>query len=296
MSDNPTNVHLSWVTSDANSGGMLNAGTTLIGLREGVDPRADFGDASSPASHPMARRGDGYVALDRTTGSDADIQTISFPSETALTPAPEPITTTQAERMPAWAPGGLQLGFVRTTAAGRRTLPIFDLTPGLQTIVNPPIDIGPDAPTPQTRAFQSSWGGLSIAEASALDLPTVTCTGSCLTTLQTSIKAVSLKPVVSTTTRIQTIGIFVVRVTGRRKLLGRTVPRIKQIGRVPLGKTRKGRNSFRWNGKVNGKRLKRGTYLLTYRALRGARVVSTSGSIRFTVTKRGRIRGVKRVR
>ena len=99
-----------------------------------------------------------------------------------------------------------------------------------------------------------------------------------------------------TLARLQTIGIFVVRVTGKRKLLGRTVPRIKPIGRVPLGATRKGRNSFRWNGKVNGKRLKRGTYLLTYRALRGARVVSTSGSIRFKVTSRGRIRGVRRVR
>ena len=71
-----------------------------------------------------------------------------------------------------------------------------------------------------------------------------------------------LTPTVSTTTRTQTIGIFVVRVTGKRKLLGRTVPRIKQVGRVPLGATRKGRNTFRWNGKVNGKRLKRGTYLL----------------------------------
>jgi hypothetical protein len=65
---------------------------------------------------------------------------------------------------------------------------------------------------------------------------------------------------------------------------------------VPLGRTRKGRNSFRWNGKVNGKRLKRGTYLLTYRALRGERVVSTSGSIRFKISRQGRIRGVKRIK
>ncbi len=105
-----------------------------------------------------------------------------------------------------------------------------------------------------------------------------------------------LSPTVSTSTKTQTIGIFVVRVTGKRKLLGRTVPRIRQIGRVPLGATRKGRNSFRWNGKVDGKRLKRGTYLLTYRALRGARIVSTSGSVRFTVTARGRLRGVRRIR
>ena len=197
--------------------------------------------------------------------------------------------------MPAWSPGGLQLGFVRTTG-GRRVLPVFDLTPGLQAILNPPIDLGADAPTPQTRAFQSSWGGLSIAESSALDIPVVTCTTTCLQSLQTSLTKVVLNPTVSTTTPKQTIGIFVVRVTGKRTLLGRTVPRIKQIGRVPLGATRKGRNTFRWNGKVNGKRLKRGSYLLTYRALRGARIVSTSGSVRFTVTGRGRIRGVKRVR
>jgi hypothetical protein len=295
MSDGPTNLLLSWVISDNNSGAMANAGTAMVGLREGADPRADFGDAASPTSHPVARRGDGYVALDKTTGTDADIQTISFPSETALTPAPTPITTADPERMPAWAPGGLQLGFVRTTA-GRRALAVYDLTPGLQAILNPPIDLGADAPTPQTRAFQSSWGRLSIAEASTLDVPTVTCTTNCLQSLSTTLTKVPLKPVVSVSPIGQRIGIFVVRVTGKRKLLGRTVPRIKQVGRVPLGKTRKGRNSFRWNGKVDGKRLKRGTYLLTYRALRGARIVSTSGSIRFKVTKQGRIRGVKRLR
>jgi len=246
--------------------------------------------------HPAIRRGDQYIALDKTTGSDADVQTISFPSETALTPAPTPITSADPERMPAWSPGGLQLGFVRTTG-GRRVLPVYDLTPGLQAILNPPIDLGADAPTPQTRAFQSGWGGLSIAESSALDVPVVTCSTNCLQSLATpSLTKVVLSPTVSTTTKSQTIGIFVVRVTGKRKLLGRTVPRIRQIGRVPLGATRKGRNSFRWNGKVDGKRLKRGTYLLTYRALRGARIVSTSGSVRFTVTGRGRIRGVKRTR
>ena len=290
-----TNLGVSWASTDANSGALLTGGTTLVGLREGSDPRADFGDAASPVSHPVFRRGDQYVALDKTTGSDADIQTISFPAETALTPAPEPITTTAPERIPAWSPGGLQLGFVRTTE-GRRRLAIFDLTPGLQTIVNPPIDLGADAPSPQTRAFQSSWGGLSLAESSALDVPVVTCTSSCVQSLQTQLTGVPLTPRVSTTIKGQTIGIFVARVTGKRKLLGRSVPRIKVVGRVPLGKTRKGQNRFRWNGKVNGKRLKRGTYLLTFRALRRTRVVSTSGSVRFTVTDRGRIRGVSRVR
>jgi WD40-like Beta Propeller Repeat len=290
-----TNLYVSWISSDANTGAQLNAGTTMVALREGGQQRADFGSADAPVTHPAARRGDRYVAVDRTSAGDADIQTISFPAETSLTPAPAPITTAAPERMPAWSPGGLQLAFVRTTD-GRRKLAIFDLTPGLQTIVNPPVDIGADAPNPQTRAFQSGWGGLSLAESSALDVPVVTCNTSCVQSLQTSISKVVLNPTVSTTTRTQTIGIFVVRVTGKRKLLGRTVPRIKQVGRVPLGKTRKGRNLFRWNGKVNGRRLKPGTYLLTYRALRRERVVSTSGSVRFKVTRDGRIRGAKRQR
>ena len=144
--------------------------------------------------------------------------------------------------------------------------------------------------TPQGRAPQSR-------SFSAILQALWTCSTNCLRLLPTTpISKVVLSPTVSTTTKTQSIGIFVVRVTGKRKLLGRTVPRIRQIGRVPLGHTRKGRNRFRWNGKVNGKRLKRGTYLLTYRALRRARIVSTSGSIRFTVNRKGRIRGVRRVR
>ena len=295
MSSDPTNLYISWIQSDANSGVLLGAGTTMVGLREGEDPRADFGSVDTPVSHPTPRRDDQYVALDRTSGGDADIQTISFPAETSLTPAPAPITTAAPERIPAWSPGGLQLGFVRTTD-GRRKLAIFDLTPGLQTIVNPPVDLGADAPSPQTRAIQSSWGGLSLAESSALDIPVVTCGTSCVTSLQTTLARVPLKPRVSTSVAGQSIGIFVVRVTGKRKLLGRRVPRIKRVGRVPLGKTRKGRNRFRWDGTVNGRKLKRGTYLLTFRALRRERVVSTSGSIRFKVTKNGRIRGARRLR
>jgi hypothetical protein len=61
--------------------------------------------------------------------------------------------------MPAWAPDSLQLGFVRTTS-GRRKLGLFDLTPGIQSPLNTPLDIGPDAPTPQLQAYQAVWGGL----------------------------------------------------------------------------------------------------------------------------------------
>ena len=45
MDSDPTNLYASWIVSDANTGGLLNAGTTIVGLREGEDPRTDFGSA-----------------------------------------------------------------------------------------------------------------------------------------------------------------------------------------------------------------------------------------------------------
>ena len=79
--------------------------------------------------------------MQRNTGSDSDIHSMEFPLNTSTTQAPAPITTQSDERMPAWSPDGLQLGFVRQVN-GRRKLGIYDLTPGLQTIVNGLVDIG----------------------------------------------------------------------------------------------------------------------------------------------------------
>ena len=290
--------YLSFALLDANSGALQTGVAHLTtkfdaGLATNGSSNS-YGAAGTPASHPVPRSGDNYTALDLASGSDVDLQTLSWPAETQLTPAPAPITTADPERMPAWSPDGIQLGFVRTKG-DRRKLGVFDATPGIQNALNPPIDIGADAPTPQTRAYQSTWGGLSLANSSALDVPAVTCTSGCLLSLANSNlrQSVSLTPKLSIST---SLGIFVARVTGTRKLLGRTTPRIRVVGRVPLGRTRKGANRFRWNGKVNGKRLAAGTYLLTYRTLKGRRVLSLSRSIRFTVSRSGRVSGVRAIR
>lgn len=251
-----------------------------------------FGDNGVPAGHPSPRGGDGYVALDRAVGEDADIHSITYPGETQTTVAPAPITTTSPERMPAWSPDGIKLGFVRH-AGGQRKLGIFDATPGIQTVVNAPVAIGAEAPSPQTRAFQNVYGGLSIANGPLSLAPIIRCDATCLAQLAsaTTTQPIPLTPKVTTTTKI---GIFVARVTGKRKLLGRRAPRLRVLGKVPLGTARKGRrNRFRWNGKVNGKRLKRGTYLLTYRSLKGKRITNTSGSIRFKVARGGKVRQVR---
>ncbi len=63
------------------------------------------------------------------------------------------------------------------------------------------------------------------------------------------------------------VGIIVQRVVGRTRVLGRRAPKLKLVGRVPLGQFRKGRRHVRWNRRVNGKRLRRGEYLVTVRSV-----------------------------
>ena len=167
--------YLTLAQLDPGSGALLNsvARLTLVGpadnapdLRTAILKTATFGSPANPAGHPVPRSGDGHVAFEELNGPETDLLSVPFPASTTPDVAPAPITTAASERMPAWSPDGLQLGFVRTTG-GRRKLGVYDLTPGIQTIVNPLVDLGPDAPTPQTRAFQSIWGGISLSAITA---------------------------------------------------------------------------------------------------------------------------------
>ena len=74
-----TNIYVSWISSDANTGAQLNAGTTMVGLRESGELQRRLRSADTPVTHPAPRRGDRYVAVDRTSGGDADIQTTRSP-------------------------------------------------------------------------------------------------------------------------------------------------------------------------------------------------------------------------
>jgi hypothetical protein len=73
------------------------------------------------------------------------------------------------------------------------------------------------------------------------------------------------------------IGILVQRVAGKHRLFGRLVPRLVTVGRVPFGQFKRGRHKVRWNFRVNGRRLRRGTYLVTPRLLTGRGVVHELG-------------------
>ena len=246
--------------------------------------------------HATPRFSDGHVALDITGAVSADIATIQFPgdSEPSVLGA---VKTASAERMPAWSPDGVQLGFVRTTGTNpRRNLLVFDSTAGIQAVVNPAVDLGEEAPTPQLRDFQDTWGGLSLANTSSADSVVVTCGTACTGALagQATGTGVTLGPRVGGPTRV---GILIARVVGTRRLFGHPALKIRRVGRVPLGPATTRNPRFRWNGRVNGRRLAAGDYLLTFRALTaGGRVTSTSRSIRFTLTRAGRIARVRAVR
>jgi hypothetical protein len=59
-------------------------------------------------------------------------------------------------------------------------------------------------------------------------------------------------------------------------LFGRTVPALEPVGRVPLGRRRRGANQIRWSGKVGGRRLAPGTYQITLRTFRRRRLTDLS--------------------
>jgi hypothetical protein len=292
---------------DPGTGATTTPPQTVIDTKSGQTTSSTEGTGAIPAAtnHPAVRSPDGYVAFDLAPPQKpGDLRTILFPGQTASDLAPAPITSSADERMPAWSSDATKLAFVRAPAiGGTRQLLVYDTTAGLQTIVNTGVALGTPAPTGQLRAFHDAWGGIALATETRADAVAVNCApGACLASLSNAnLSQLTLKPKVNKAkakpvpapgpgSGPSSIGIVLARVTGTRRLLGRTVPKIKPLGRVPLGLAVRGTNRFRWNGKVAGRRLTAGQYLLTFRALtQRGRVRSTSKSIRFRVTSAGRI-------
>jgi WD40 repeat protein len=73
------------------------------------------------------------------------------------------------------------------------------------------------------------------------------------------------------------VGILIQRVVGHHKLFGRTVPTLKLVGHVPLGRFKQGRRHAHWDLRVNGRRLKRGTYQVTLRSLTASEKIRDFG-------------------
>jgi hypothetical protein len=102
-----------------------------------------------------------------------------------------------------------------------------------------------------------------------------------------------------TLTRSSSTGLLVQRIVGRRKLLGRRAPKLKRVGKVPLGKFRKGRHRKRYHFTVRGHKLRPGCYLITVRALtrkKKVRDLSTPYTVRIRKHRRPRVRKGVRLR
>jgi hypothetical protein len=69
------------------------------------------------------------------------------------------------------------------------------------------------------------------------------------------------------------VGILVQRIVGRRMVLDRHSFKLHTVGRIPLGRFKKGRHVIPWKLRINGRRLRPGRYLLTLRALSQSGVV-----------------------
>jgi len=154
---------------------------------------------------------------------------------------PTIVNSAQDESRPAFTSDGRYVVFVRRTASRER---LFAWDSQTQTLVNAAgVDLGSiDA---------GDLGNVSVYTRIVLDTSRVTNGGT-----------VTFDP----TTRTG-IGILVQKVVGKRKLFGRTVPKLKMVGRVPLGTFAKGKGKVDWDLRVDGKRLKPGRYQVTVRAV-----------------------------
>ena len=189
-----------------------------------------------------------------------------------LSPTPAPINTTGDERMPAWSPDGRYLAFVRAIfrSVSIATPPelhnfVFVYDFGTQALVpGMTFDLG------RADSTAPSVGSLALAQPPVF---TIVCDLVCQRALANGV----LQPVKGGT---GPLGIIVQRVIGTHRILGRRVPRLRLVGRVPLGVRRAGRQHIPWDQRVNGRPLRPGRYKVTFRALSGrTRVRELSRSV-----------------
>jgi hypothetical protein len=245
-------------TSHPSAGGVFVAyGADRPGLGSAVILSPLGGESSSPLerafhsyTHPAIAAEDPTLALavDRSTnGGPGDI--VFRPATVAGlrgTPTALPaIVNRDDESLPAFTPDERYVGFVRRYKERDRLL-VWDSQ--TQALLNTGgIDLG-------SIAF-GQVGNLSLYVRPAFTL----------TDIRQGI-------VTATLTTGSGVGLFVQRIVGRHRVLGKRAFKLRTVGRVPLGTFKKGKLRKRWNFRVNGKRLRPGRYLVTVRAVRGPRV------------------------
>jgi hypothetical protein len=154
---------------------------------------------------------------------------------------PEIVDSPLNETRPAITLDGRYVGFIRSETDGHERVLVFDTA--TQTMLNDGVDLGP--------VLAQDSGNLSLYEKPVLHLTNILNRSTVIFAL--------LQPA--------SVGILVQRVVGHHVLLGRRVPTLVPVGRVPFGAFHRGRSHVKWNLRVNGRPLRSGTYQVTVRAL-----------------------------
>jgi hypothetical protein len=249
---------------------FANGDSDTVFISKGFDSSANIGFAHPTISDQtqnvevMERRSQGgCVAVSQC----AVLGQLGFlPGGVAARPTPLPAIINAPGRdqaFPAFTPDGRYLGFVRQTADNHDRLFVFDTV--TQTLLNDQgVDLGLlGAPFSARDHLRRLEGNLSLRQTVVLT-PSFQLASTGL--LQFRLLSSS------------GVGLLVQRVVGHHKLLGHKVRTLKTIGRVPLGRFRRGRHKLHWNLRVAGHRLKPGTYLVTPRSVTPRRIVTGLGT------------------
>lgn len=155
------------------------------------------------------------------------------------------VSTPDEETLPALTANGRYVGFVRGFEDRPDRLFVWDSQ--TQTFLNPNgVNLG-------SRSAHFGCGSSSIYLEPLLTSGVITSAGNVNATLQLA----------------SSIGIFVQRIVGKTKVLGRKAYELETVGRFPLGAYGAGNVFTHWDFEVGGELLPPGKYLVTLRAVDG---------------------------
>jgi WD40-like Beta Propeller Repeat len=261
---------------DVRSDGVLLSDVQLNQTNPGEDLLVSFpnglSSVATAGAHPTLSDPTTNVVVFETSNpfpqyTDLAFRPLSgFPSAPSVN-LPALVSASGSDELePDFTPDGRYLGFIRNAHSGDHHDRLFVFDTATQTLLNPSgIDLGFFPFSCQSEAPFSRYGSISLRETFTLALSSFNfSTGSFSFQLQSSTG----------------IGILVQRIVGHHRLLGRVVPTLKPVGRVPFGRFKRGRHHVHWNLRVNGRRLRRGSYLITPRLLNRTDVVTELGKPR----------------
>ncbi|MBJ7330940.1 MAG: PD40 domain-containing protein [Solirubrobacteraceae bacterium] len=206
-----------------------------------------------------------------TIARQGNLETVALNATTPPTPLSLPNLPARGaatRTAPDWSGDGRYLAWLSFSGTGElKDLKLFVYDTQTQGLI---------APEGLSLGQRRNFGGVSIAEGVAA--------------IQQFTAPVSVQleqPKVNLPIRLQasiSVGILVQREQGTVKVLGKRVPKLVPVGRVPFGKQKKGRTTIAWNGKVAGKQLRAGRYRITLRAFdKKGKLTELGASRRVTV-------------